>query len=580
MGVAYTQTELFETDTSKATTLEAVDVLALPSAAHPSAPLDDKIALAKDGMIQQMRQGVHLLVLSSYGKDSVCLCTLAISAIEEAIAQGIQVPHVLFGTAETEYDNPIMGACARREQAKLAQYLQAHNLPAEVVTASPSLSNDYGVNMIGGRGVASMPGMDRNCSVQLKVSVGKRMKKLAKKRITGPITNVVGKRWSESVSRGANMRASGERPDIPTVINGEPLLAPIAHFGFDDLWGFITEVSKSKRLPPEASVANFSDFRDVLDTYRDANGGECEMLAYMGGKAKKTQCDARTGCHFCLQIANDDSMENMLSEYPALRPLFNIRNWIGAMHFDPKRRRWLSREPDANGELSIEPNAYSPDTCRELLRYYLSAQADEEIRAEKAGEAPLFDVIPERKLIAIQLLWIRHGYHEPWAALRDWKAVYEQGKRWYPDTALPSASRQEFPRPAKVRLPLTVLTGADPAHLRSAAQLATGACVGDSLDASLQVPLNDQGEFDVDQDGAECLIGFLADEMIAKSNKAPPLPSDQLRTLLNLGTVQLRKGNAAYWQKVLTVADTLVKDNIPSIIDDPEALLALSERTR
>lgn len=575
MGVAFKQAELFEVNEIAVTVLD--NMANLPLATRPDAPLEEKIELAIEGMMQLMREGRHALVLSSMGKDSSVLCTLALWAIHRAIAQGINVPHVLFGFADTEYDNPIVNRYAKRELKKLSEYIQRHNLPAEVIVATPTLSNDNLVNIMGGRGTASMPGMDRSCSIQLKVSVGNRMKKIAKKRIKGEVVNVVGKRWEESSYRKANMVAAGERPDMTTMINGQPLLSPIAHFTTDDLWGFIAMVRNSEKLPPEQAYANYSDFAAMLDVYRDANGGECELVAFTNTKKNATGCSARTGCLHCSQVADDRSMENMLVEYPQLRSLFNIRNWIGAMHFDPKRRRWLSREPNADGELSIEPNAYSPNTCRELMRYYLSAQADEEIRAHKAGEEPLFDVIPERKLIAIQLLWLRHGYHEPWAALRDWKAVYEEGERWYPPVDMPIASRKDFPRPKKVRFPLTVFTGADPAHLHSAAQMATGVCTGSTADSSASVPLNDDGEFSVDQDGAECFIGFIAGEAIAKADKHPPLPSDQLRTLLNMGTVKLRNGQAGYWEKVMTISDTLVKHDVPAIIDNPVKLLQVTE---
>lgn len=576
MGAAYTQAELFEPPNSA--NVIASTATPLPSATAPGAPLKDKINLAIEGMLEQMREGNHLLCLTSMGQDSNVLCTLALHAIHRALDAGVHVPHVLFGMSDTEYENPIVGGYAKQELMKLDTYIRQHNLPASVVVATPSLTNDYVVNMIGGRGVASVSGMDRNCSVQLKVSVGRRMKAMAKKHIKGRVVNVVGKRWDESAYRQANMAASGERPDMPVVVNGEPLLCPIAHFSFDNLWELIGMVHSNHAFPASERYLAHSDFATMIKVYRESNGGECEVTAFMHGKPSTTSCGGRHGCHVCLQVGDDKSMENMLTEYPFLRPLNVIRNWLGAIHFDPKQRRWLSREPNADGELRIEPNAYSPDACRSLLRYYLSAQADEEIRAAKGGEAPMFEVIPERKLIAIQLLWLRNGYHEPWAALRDWKAVYERGERWYPPVAPVVASRKDFPRPTPVHFPLKVLTDADPAQLRSAAQLATDPCSGGEQDTTIQVPLNDDGEFSVDQDGAECFIGFLADDAIAKSDQQHTLPSDQLRTLLNIGTVSLRKANTGYWEKVMTVADTLVKHGVPAIIDNPEKLLQWTDR--
>jgi 3'-phosphoadenosine 5'-phosphosulfate sulfotransferase (PAPS reductase)/FAD synthetase len=534
--------------------------------------MEEKVALARDSLVRQMREGRHCFIATSMGKDSSVLCAIAVLAIEKALAEGVRVPHVLFGTSETGYDNPVIDNYAKGELDKLGEYLRERNLPASVISAQPSLSNDYGINMMGGRSVASVSGMDRNCSIQLKVTTAKRMKKMAHAKLPGEIINVVGLRWDESISRGASMKASGARPDLPVEVNGEKMLSPIAHLTFDDLWTYIGMVRNADELGDAAMYQTYSNFEAMLQAYRDANGGECEMNAFAYGKANSTGCGARTGCHFCLQIQQDKSLENMLIEYPGLRPLVEVRDWLGAIHFDPAHRRWLTREPNADGELSIEPNAYSPDTCRQLLRFYLTAQAEEEIAAEREGRAPAFDVVDERQLIAVQLLWARHAYHEPWAALRDWKAVYEQGKRWYPPTMTAAAPRKDFPRPAKIPFPLPVFTGNDAHQLRSAAQMAAGACVDSPTDASMEVPLNDRGEFDIDLEGAQNLLGFLAHDLIARSDEKPTKPSDQVRTLLNLGTVSLRKANTGYWEKIMTIADALHEAQIPAIIDQPDVL--------
>lgn len=62
-----------------------------------------------------------------------------------------------------------------------------------------------------------------------------------------------------------------------------------------------------------------------------------------------------------------------------------------------------------------------------------------------------------------------------------------------------------------------------------------------------------------------------------QGRQTSPLPSDQLRTLLNMGTVKLRNGQAGYWEKVMTISDTLVKHDVPAIIDNPVKLLQVTE---
>lgn len=572
MQVLETQESLFSVEEIASLAPPSPSDIPLPEATHPDTPLEEKVELAIESLVAQMKAGKHCFVATSMGKDSSVLCAVTILAMERAIERGIRVPHVLFGNSETGYDNPVIDNYAKGELKKLDAYLKERQLPGSVIVARPSLSNDYGVNMMGGRSVASVSGMDRNCSIQLKVSTAGRMKKMAGRLLSGEVVNVVGKRWDESQSRAANMKAGGERPDMPVEINGQLLLSPIAHLTYDDLWVYIGMVRNADELKEAAPYRTYSNFEAMLQAYREANGGECEMTAFAYGKSNSTGCGARSGCHFCLQIQDDKSLENMLTEYPGLKPLVNIRNWLADVHFDPAGRRWLTREPNADGELSIEPNAYSPDTCRQLLRFYLTAQAEEEVNAMREGRAPAFEVVSERQLVAIQLLWARHAYHEPWAALRDWKAVYEQGQRWYPPSIAHPAQRKDFPRPDKVRFPLTVHTGNDAHQLRSAAQMAAGACAGSDEEVAMSVPLNDIGEFEVDAEGAENLMAFLVDDLITRSEEWETKPSDQIRTLLNMGTVNLRKANAGYWEKIMTIADALYEAGIPDIIDSPDAL--------
>jgi hypothetical protein len=92
------------------------------------------------------------------------------------------------------------------------------------------------------------------------------------------------------------------------------------------------------------------------------------------------------------------------------------------------------------------------------------------------------------------------------------------------------------------------------------------------------VPLNDHGEFEVDYDGAMNLIGILANDLIERSDQRETKPSDQIRTLLNLGTVSLRKANTGYWEKTMTIADALYEAGIQDVIDRPDVLKELARQ--
>lgn len=608
--------------------VEAVDETApLPAACQPDAPFEDKVELAKESIIRQFREGRHLVVGTSFGKDSSVCNALVCSAMFDARQQGIEIPTVVFAHSMTGYDNPAIDQYAIGEIEVLRDYLRKHDLPAKVEVQEPTLSNDYMVNMVGGRMLATMPGTGRACADMLKVQTSRQLKRRLKSALPGDVVNVVGKRWDESAARASNMSASGERPDVPVEVSREKLLCPIAHFTLDDIWMMVGMAKLARESDTAAAYETYTDFEAMTQAYRDGNGGDCMVNAFAHGKASSAGCGQRFGCWVCSQVENDQSMENMVAEtHPHFRSLLNIRQYIVDNHWDPSNRRWLTREPNSHGELTIEPNAYSPEFCRNLLRFIITAQADEEERAMFEGTEPAFEIFNERKLMAVQALWARYGYGEPWAALSDWHDIYSNGKRYYPEPREAPALRENFPRVEKARLPLTVFTGNDASQLKSVAQGFASECLpweGEGKDPRPEidpsVPLNSDGIFDVDAEGAEMFVGIVGQDILDKVRAQDPLtrlkqtepeayevfatanpllmrrmeaeirenysvvgtrPSDVVRTMLNYGFLEVRDADRGTWEQMLTVADSLSWHQVTDIIDNPEALHQLARSVK
>lgn len=596
----------------------------LPEACQPDAEFEDKLALARESLVSHIKQGYHLVVGTSFGKDSSVTNAIVCSAMQEAMEQGVRVPHVVFAHAMTGYDNPVIDTYTQGEIKALRDYIEKNRLPASVEVAEPTLSNDYLVNIVGGRMVATMPGTGRACADMLKVQTSRQLKRRLKQKLPGQTLNVVGKRWDESAARATNMAEAGERPDQAVKVNGEALLSPIAHFTLDDIWMMVGMAKLARESETAAAYETYTDFEAMTQAYRDGNGGDCMVNAFAQGKAGSSGCGARFGCWNCSQVQNDLSMENMVADtHPHLAPLLAIRQFIIDNHWDPDNRRWLSRDPDQYGNLKIEPNAYSPAFCRDLLRFILSAQADEEERAEREGTVPAFEIFDERKLIAVQSLWARYGYHEPWAALRDWHHIYEnKANRYYPSACDAPADRASFPRVAGGRLPLTVFTGEDARQLQNPAWGLSGECLpwaGEGDDPRPEVdpniPMNSDGVFDVDADGAELFVWIAGPDQIRKAHELDPLmkpqdtepeayaalaesapelidqirrdsveagravgtrPSDMVRTLLGYGCLQVREQDRGSWEQMLSVADSLAWSRVTEIMDDPKALQQLA----
>lgn len=594
----------------------AISAPPLPDAAQPDAPFEEKVQLAIESIIREFEEKNHLVVGTSFGKESSAMSAIVCRAMLIAKERGIAVPHVVFAHALTTYDNPAMDEYALGEMSALKDYIAKHDLPASMEVQKPTLSNDYLVNVMGGRMLATLPGTGRACADMLKVQTNKQLKKRIRDRLPGTVTNVVGKRWDESDFRANNMSTSGERPDMAVMVRGERLLTPIAHFTLDDLWLLIGMVKMSQESESAAAYKTYSDFHAMTEIYRDAMGGECMINAFGYGKTNSTGCSARFGCWTCTQVENDKSLENMVAKtHPHFKPLMAIRQFLLDHHWNVDYRRWLSREPNEKGELEIAPNVYSPDFCRHLLRCVVTAQVEENERAFKEGTSPAFEIIDERRLMAVQALWCRYGMHEPWAALSDWHAIHD-GKRYHPWQVESPALRSDFP--SKVipeRLPLTLMTGHDSSQMTSPAL-----AMATFDDESIEMCLNGDGLFDIDEEGAELFVWILGPEVLRDIRNAVPevslrqeypeffsflnsekpallneirarseqavgktlgsRPSDVIRKMLNVGFLKLREADRHSWEKSLTIADSLAWYNVSDVMDNPEALRNIAKSVK
>ncbi|MCV6605795.1 MAG: hypothetical protein OIF34_10845, partial [Porticoccaceae bacterium] len=183
--------------------------------------------------------------------------------------------------SDTLVENPVIHRHTRGDLARLQQYAQQHDLPVTVEVAEPALTENYLVNLIGHRTIASVAGSARTCSVELKVKPLQRLKAAILKRLQGDygqrVLTLVGKRYDESDYRRRDMQAAGEVPHQHITRSGENLLCSIAHLSLDDVYWVIG-------LVRSGLFECYSDFDSLVATYRAANGGEC-MVNALSGKA-------------------------------------------------------------------------------------------------------------------------------------------------------------------------------------------------------------------------------------------------------------------------------------------------------
>ncbi|GAA4650677.1 hypothetical protein GCM10023116_29600 [Kistimonas scapharcae] len=540
---------------------------------------EEKIEQVKSSCNKLWDEGWHFVICTSLGKDSSVMTTVILNAAIEYASGNRVVPKMAIISSDTGLENPEIDRYAKIEIEKIKQFVSDNNIPATISIARPSLSNNYMVNILGGRTIASV-GKSAKCSQMLKVSpINKEKNRIFRQlgvKKGARICSVVGKRRDESKARAISMRSRGERSDLPVANeNGEYVLSPIADFTLDDIFYSIGLV-RSELLP------SYSDFEDLVRVYRGAEGGECMVNAYADGQQRKTSCGNRFGCWVCGRVSSDKSMESMLvdPQYSYMRPLNHFRNYLLANHFNPEKRNWLARTVNDDGTIAIAPNAYSPAFCEELLKFALSIDADEQAWALRNNQEPRFQILSPEEIIAIDVLWNRYGYQKGLHASWLYRDIFHYGQRYYPPSSFSEHPRT--PLPAPIHLPFAddhydSMT----AGFRDLMTLSLD--IEDSIVKKGQyfTDCNTDNEFHVDAEGAELFFQFELDSALDRYHGDDLIsPTAGLHFLIRIGVVVLNKGGHAEMDRMLRLANQIHRHGIRSVLDNREKLVGrLSSET-
>lgn len=547
----------------------------LPPGFQATDDVDAKIAALKSVITRYLADGYALFVAWSAGKDSSVMLALTLLAMREYVEThgADNCPEMVVIYGDTLLENPVLASYAHNEIRKIRAYAQCHGLPVQVEVARPNLSSNYLVNLIGGRSIASVAGTDRTCATMMKVKPVGQVKARVLKRLSraydGKVLTLVGKRYDESAVRKADMIANGEVPHQYVMRNGDKLLSAIAHFTLDDIYWVIGMVRSEL-------METYSDFTDLVEVYRGANGGEC-MVNAMEGKAGSAGCGARFGCWICLQVNDDTSMQAMLSQpqYRFMAPLIAFRNYIQASHNDPAKRTWLARSiNEEEGTIQITPNAYSPAYSEELLLMALSMQADEEARAEALGIEPRFTLLAYEEVLAIDVLWARYGYHRPLEASAIWQRVYEAGVRACPPAASDLPVYPRLNSVADVWVPFCddqydfLVYGLRDVDLMAADHEAVVTKKG-QLYSDVLV----DEEFVINTDELETFALYELSYALKKFNNDYCAPSAALHYLLRMGLVALAKGQHARYDGMVRMSNQIWRSGLRPYLNSPAQLI-------
>lgn len=551
-------------------------------------PLALKVANAVRVIKQQILNGKRCVVASSYGKDSSVTLSLTLRAMEELQIEGKPVPELHVVTSNTGLENPRVDEYSKQEIASMKAYVAKKNLPVRQWVCQPNLSENWLVSIIGGRTVASMPGNSAKCQQQLKKSPMDRTKRQIKSVIKNEmgssytddtLITLIGTRRDESAVRGRNMAARGESALAPVNMASEGekpswMLSPIADFTTMDIFQFLSDVTNGR-------ITTYSDFVQLTEVYRDS-AGDCMVNVMLrdNGVERKTSCGARHGCWMCLRVASDKSMENMLAQedgkYAYMTPLNQFRNYVQANHYNPRARNWLARtvNPETGG-IRISPNAHSPAYCLELLRYALTIDVVEAEWAMANRKAPRFQLLGIKEVLAIDLMWGRYSYQRPFTALAEFKAIFEEGKRYPLPVEYQVFQRADLDVSTSVEVPFAdeqfngIFEG-----LRSVSDEFSCQTIV-SKNGVYYTNVNEANEYDLDEQAVGDFFEFELDRALEYYGPHSDVyPSQAVHYLLRFGVVSIKKGGQSEWDRMLRLGNQLHRLGLEGILHDPQALIA------
>ncbi len=324
----------------------------------------------------------------SGGKDS----TLVVHAVFEAllsIAPSKRTREVHVVSNDTLVESPLVIAHLYRILELIRVAARNLRLPVTASMTQPDLRQSFWVNLIG-RGYPTPTQTMRWCTDRLKIQPTKRYILDHVSRCGAAIV-VLGVRRDESYSRRVSIErwknTVGSNLTPHTELPGSFVYRPIVHLTTDDVWEILAS------YPPPWGGSH----RDLIQLYRDANGGECPVVL---SKEEAPGCgtnSSRFGCWVCTVVEKDKSLQGFVdSGKERFSCLIAFRDWLKEIRNDPSMRQIRRR----NGRITFNekgnhiPGPFTVQARRLILEKLLKTQAD-------YGER----LISEEEIQIIKRLW-------------------------------------------------------------------------------------------------------------------------------------------------------------------------------
>jgi DNA sulfur modification protein DndC len=552
--------------------------------AMPEGELEEKIAKAMAVMKWAMQRW-EICYSYSGGKDSSTVLSMGLAAAAELRAEGREVKRFLVLNSDTKVENPEVKGVATLELERVRQWIARHQLPGEVVVTVPNVLAEWAVHIIGGQTLISTPVTNRNCTTDLKTVPLNRARirffgtnKVERGKFTVGMTGV---RYSESAERAANMAKRAESPIqvVQTNADQDVYLAPIANWSTDDVMEYLG-LAVNDLLPIEI----YTDMADVWRIYKDA-AGECTVGS---GDKPSAGCGARHGCYVCSMVGTDSSMEAFLmqEQYAYMEPLSRFREYLNNTLFDLSKRAWMGRSI-VDGHIQFAPGSYAPAYTQDLLRYALTLDRDEQLKAAELGIEPRFQIVGPQALIAIDAIWSLHAFARPHAALAIYHDVYVKGMS-FEIPKVPKAEKCPMPAPRYIPvLDWDETAKDDYTGLRSALhEMHEGACTTTRVVSSKGIPrtvmdVETSDIFDVHEESVAMILEFELERLVQRYHESVdmhgmPLAGEAYKFYAQFGAISLAKSQVGDVDRILRRSSWRERHGLAGYNFDVNRALAMS----
>lgn len=271
------------------------------------------------------------VITFSGGKDSTCVLQLFYEMLLN-LPKAQRRPSFAIAS-NTLVEAPHIEKFLKSVINSINTHAKENNIPFKIIEVSPSLKDDFWVNLIG-KGYPSPTRTFRWCTDRLKITPAKaEVAKLTHKY--GSVILCLGTREAESNNRKKSMQKRilnedgySQHHEFPNTMT----YSPIAKWRTDDVWSYLaTHKPKWQK-----------DHSELFALYSKASGDECQFITDLS----QSSCGgSRFGCWVCTVVSEDKSMQGFIESGDLhLKPLNEFRNYLKALRENPNARADYKRD--------------------------------------------------------------------------------------------------------------------------------------------------------------------------------------------------------------------------------------------